>query len=115
MSVLDELERLENAATPGEWSLEGEITVIADDEDGFKPWFVCEATSDCGYERDHAGDNAALIAASRNALPALLRLARVAEQAVKDLNYSSGSTIKDDACCARDILSAALRDLGVEV
>ena len=107
MSVLDDLERLDKAATPGEWKY-GNV---------FKD--KCYANGELVFqERDGWNakqDDRDLIAASRNALPALLRLARAAEQSVKDLNYSSGSTIEDDACCARDSLSAALRDLGVEV
>jgi hypothetical protein len=76
-----ELERLERAATPGPWR-----TLIADDDNGvMRPhikggrpepmgmWVAAfYAYADTG---DGGDDNAALVAAARNALPALLAAA----------------------------------------
>lgn len=61
---IDELQRLHEAATKGPWEA-GSYFVWAEDEH-----CVCAADT----------ENQALIAAMRNALPALLRVARAAQQ-----------------------------------
>lgn len=77
-SWIEELERLEAAATRGPWALSKwkALEIVANDE---RMTIVCEVSG--------APSNAAsvadrdLIAASRNALPTLLRLARLAVEA----------------------------------
>ena len=98
MSVLDDLERLEKAATPGKWKY-GNV---------FKD--KCYANGELVFqERDGWNakqDDRDLIAASRNALPALLRLARAAAMHLSDELGDYGPV---------DDMREALRELGVEV
>jgi len=92
---LDELERLEQAATPGEWSVEGPFPSVAicvrngeDDPDvghiGLDP--ICQmSTSILGVRGVNQVSvvnhpDARFIAAIRNAAPALIAKAREAEQ-----------------------------------
>ena len=84
--VLDELERLEKAATPGPWRADGfEIDQLSDAGEGYP----LDHYPDCANVSTWVGasgedgpygiqrkEDAALIAAARNALPALLRAAR---------------------------------------
>lgn len=70
---LDEIERLEAQATPGPWQAstsEGDVFVNGADMSSF----VCHL----GTEAPDGMADAAFIAAARNALPALLRVARAA-------------------------------------
>lgn len=60
---LDELERLEKAATPGEWR--------AEYDDLTEEWFAIPSAV-CGYGLNHAND-VKFAAAARNALPAMIR------------------------------------------
>lgn len=80
--MLNELERLEKTATPGPWKVEQWVgrTVIGLPRARYPhTQYVCQV----GGAIDRVGGskeaNAALIAAARNALPALLRVARAAD------------------------------------
>jgi predicted nucleotidyltransferase len=88
--VIDELERLERAATPGPW---GEFAESGDwwveqrgddggpacNPNGSPTGFVCESNTD---ERGQWAkqEDIDLMIAARNALPALLRVARAARE-----------------------------------
>ena len=89
-AMLDELERLEKAATPGDWvyrHLEIHPDIRSKDDNAPDAWNEVHRVNDdpyksiCGlastrgaYELEEA--NGQFIAAARNALPTLLRLAR---------------------------------------
>lgn len=77
---IERLEALERAATPGEWT-----AIVVDDESDKPRAFVddydCGLVTECLKTREsdgrqRCGDNARLIAATRNALPELLAMAR---------------------------------------
>lgn len=115
MSVLDDLARLESAATPGEWLVTGHNLVYAtmhhgrrEGQDIFRNRFWAGVVADQECPPQEARANAELMAASRNALPALLRLARAAE---REFNHPE-EEVRFEA--GRDVRQA-LRDLGVEV
>lgn len=88
---IEELRRLHEAATPGEWS---------DDPEGAPPWFIL-----LGDPRDvnaktigriEDGDDAAFVLAAHNALPALL-----AELAARGRKLAAVERLRDyirDAC-----------------
>ena len=73
--MLDELERLEREALLGPWTVhQGSFNVYVRSAGGL---IVCS----CAWQdRQADAQSAKLIAAARNALPALLRLARAAQQ-----------------------------------
>lgn len=74
MKILDRLDELEKAATPGPWGSDG---------DHINNW-VQASNGDYLCNMDyHLGDDADLIAESRNALRALIDVARAAESCVK--------------------------------
>lgn len=84
---LDELERLEREATPGPWVDD------ADDRPGqirdvllayAKQHRVATAWGSA-YTATNATEDASLIAAARNALPALIRIARAAKACVTNI------------------------------
>ena len=113
MSVLDDLERLEKAATPGEWLVIGHNLVYAtmhcgrrEGQDIFRNRFWAGVVADQECPPQEARSSAELIAASRNALPALLRLARAAAMHLSDELGDYGPV---------DDMREALRELGVEV
>lgn len=66
-TVIDELERLLGEATAGEWGTDDQI-----------PHWITPAIGEC-FGLRVAANNAALIAAMKNALPALLECARALE------------------------------------
>ena len=85
MIDLDELERLEEAATPGEWR-----DILS--QPGVRHIDACEHGDEIavlyggdGIDGDYT--NAALIVAMRNALPGLLRELRAAGKAVHSMRY----------------------------
>lgn len=102
---LDELERLEAAATPGEWQrLLSERTIYSvADPDDWDP-----------IATDVYATDAALIAAARNALPTLLAMARnyvfemTHQSNVEKINEKCISDI-DRVCAERDRYLAALK------
>ena len=102
MSVLDDLERLDKAATPGEWKY-GNV---------FKD--KCYANGELVFqERDGWNAKQAdrdLISASRNALPALLRLARAAENECRQCATRAGV-----GTCVWCEIKEPLHALGIEV
>lgn len=111
MIDLDELQRLHEAATPEPWlSDRPRLHIRIRDSRGL---FVMERGSHGGV-RCH--EDAALIVAARNALPALLRLARRARR----LEEAAAELIRIDAQCwmvvdrevsdALDALRAALAE-----
>lgn len=65
---ISELRRLESQATPGPWSVQYGYNLLAVDPRG---GFRCPLTNS-GMDYNERGANYALIAAMRNALPALL-------------------------------------------
>jgi hypothetical protein len=75
--MIDELERLEQAATPTKWKTEmavdGTCRLFSEDAYVIARLYRFAAIDDSG-----GNENAAFIAAARNALPALLRVARAA-------------------------------------
>lgn len=76
-TILDELERLEREATEGPWTSDGsDIRHCAVNAPDDKPTGV-------GRFYGVSYSDAALIALSRNALPALLRLARAMAESAK--------------------------------
>lgn len=64
--TIDELEKLEKAATPGPWAEEEGDVMGPGDVNGYANWITSDAEQ----------ADAALIAAARNALPELLRIVR---------------------------------------
>lgn len=77
MTTLDELRRLEQAATPGVWSVSHSIGAP---EVVTRERRVAKVLYHGGSEDRLPEKNAALIAAARNALPALLRVAGIAAE-----------------------------------
>lgn len=83
MTTLDELRRLERLASAAPWTTrlhQGAWRVLPPSG----PWEVC----DTGDDTPAAADDAALIAAARNALRALLRVAEAARAMHKALDDS---------------------------
>ena len=117
MSILDDLEAAEKAATPGPWANDGRYLatnepyplVGAPDGDYHSRVADCAFYGAWGDEQCHA--NAAFIALSRNALPALLRVARAAEGLLAQVPSSIDDQELDDT---RDALAAALAALDKE-
>jgi hypothetical protein len=74
--TLDELERLEKAATPGKWHQRHRrfVSLIPEGANGMGAEIAGNTIANVANP-----DDAALIAASRNALPDLLRIARAAQ------------------------------------
>jgi hypothetical protein len=74
---IDELERLERAATPGPWGVvtDGKFGKELQVQPPSGVTYICE----CGWDFPDNRADAEFIAAARNALPALLRVARAAE------------------------------------
>ena len=79
-----ELRRLHEAATPGSWKADGAAVVTIDDT-GYIRTLV-----DCNWNGSVNRHNAALIAAARNALPALLDMARGYEDMQRENAWSRG-------------------------
>jgi hypothetical protein len=85
--TLDKLGELEKAATPGPWATKGPSLPTPDNREGgdYAVMAAGDVVAETFRRVDYgdaglrpAGDNAALIAASRNALPALIECARAA-------------------------------------
>lgn len=96
MVNLDELERLEKAATPGPWQEEAGASenrrIVSASEYYIAMIYRCAVTDD-----DDGGENTALIVAARNALPALIEAARVLrdwEQTLIDLDYDGSDWLE---------------------
>lgn len=110
MSVLEELERLEKAATAGKWHAQGYVS-----DPGRPKWWAITSTEDPhmvsgdGFLLD--GADARLIVAMRNALPALLNVARAAEAAAA-MGVPTTDAEVAAWIAARDALRAALAELG---
>lgn len=88
MKVLDELERLEQAATPGPWHSvrNGGLPLSVCRPDQREIIFTAEYFVYKGIDqewRHTRGPDLDLIAQSRNALPALIRVAQAADAMVK--------------------------------
>ena len=102
--MLDELERLDRAATPGRWEIQGRMFVYVASASG--PKIACCGVPDSEADRH----NAAFIAAARNALPALLRVARAADSgewhSSKDCQ-AEGRAATCELCQALAVLEAA--------
>lgn len=108
---LDKLEALDKAATPGPWrtSMSG-YSIKSDDEN--LPIVACVHggmdASDAQLETFQ--DNAALISAMRNALPALLQAARERDEAVRLLRWwNDGSSIDNVAEHAEEVAAFLAR------
>ena len=116
MIDLDELQRLHEAATPGPWEAREHLVLLPlwnrEYPDGQVR--ICPSLT---FEHRHVEQpNAALIAAARNSLPALLRLARRARR----LEEAAAALMRIDAQCwmvvdrevrdARNALRAALAE-----
>lgn len=84
--TLDELERLEKAATPGPWMLDIDRSVDVDIVAGRV--IVARAFGPEENPQANAEENAALIAAARNVLPTLIAVARAARD-VEELRSST--------------------------
>lgn len=111
---LDALERLLEAATPGPWK------VCPDERDDDVPedermLLVC-----CGPGDEHAGPvctdplteaDARLIAAARNALPALLATARRQRRYKQALEQFAWCDLNDDNCASLEVASRRIRHL----
>lgn len=96
---IKELRRLERAATPGPWETttwDGLLYVASVQQ--LQGSYVCEL----GIGSDGAERDAALIAAARNALPALLRVA----EAARELAAGPESTAWDELYAAIAALEA---------
>lgn len=98
--AIEELERLEQAATPGDWTrLEGSWLVVqqGDMQGGFDGQFVAECEEDgkwdatIGAKQKQWAGNAELIVAMKNALPELIRLARLGMRAGAFLREHGGA------------------------
>ena len=75
---LDELKRLEQAATPGQWQTEGGMNLYVFDDRGA---MVAEMRgTGAGLSEEQQASNAHFIAAARNELPKLLRIAEAAKR-----------------------------------
>lgn len=104
MSV-DRLRQLEQAATPGPWKADcvedpNEPTGDGDEQYVFRPEVGHQV---CAYYDSDSAD-AELIAAMRNALPALLDVAEAAERAQSLLGWSAREDVERDLCAALDRL-----------
>lgn len=101
--MLDELERLDQAATPGPWAANrGSHGVMV-----LSPLNIIVAT--CSWGTDEANTaNSALICAARNALPALLRVARAAQTLLDQVPSAIDDPELDEA---REALETALAAL----
>ena len=105
--TIDDLERLEKAATPGPW--EGKNFRVFNRE-------MCSIVAWNGSNKQsrtqQAEDDIAIIAALRNAAPALLRVARAAAEyrrVERDLWHGTAGQL--NAKNAADALDAALAEL----
>ena len=112
MNVVEQLRQLEQAATPGPWKRGPDDTwfIVADTVDlpggpGNEFSVMAEAVT---YEGCCSGANAELIAAARNALPALLD----AVGAAREFRWATSRTQRERA---RREFDAALSWLGTEV
>lgn len=108
MTTLDELRRLERLASAAPWTTrlhQGAWRVLPPSG----PWEVC----DTGDDTPAAADDAALIAAARNALPALLRVAQEAADLIDALEEHdfSDSGISNELSESWEGLRAALAAL----
>ena len=99
MNLLDDLEALHEAATPGPWRIEW------DDADGVGTTLVtgCEGPGKDGERRA----NMILLAAARNALPLLIRLV-LAQEALIAVQREAAGPWRFEAA-ARDEYEAARR------
>lgn len=115
---IEELRRLEKAATPGPWEYryDGDRHYL-----GVGPYCIVEEVfgtgigSDPGYaaerEATERETNARLISAARNALPKLLAVASAANELIESTTYQSDLTVNVRAHAR---LSAALDALEAE-
>lgn len=93
---IDELERLEKAATQGDWLSDGaHVYGPRDSRSQYKNGRQLVATAtDLPFTRQMSetprNPDAALIAAARNALPALLRVAKAAKAMLGPINAVQG-------------------------
>lgn len=81
MSDLDKLEQLEKAATPGPWNADYVQAAIRHLSRNVDPDYYCTEEQSLSGNGDvfNRREDGPLIAAARNALPALLAVARAAE------------------------------------
>lgn len=110
MTTLDELKRLERDATPEPWETttwDGLLFVASVQQ--LQGTYVCEL----GMGSDGAQRDAALIAAARNALPALLRVAGIAQEvrAALHLNGVDTEAMRESLEDIEERLAAALAAL----
>ena len=109
MSILDELERLLSEAKQGPWVVEiavdGTASVISEDD-----YSVALAYRYATDNNSDGSENAALIAAAVNALPALVRVARAALGAQADI-VATMRAWGDDGAPPYPDLAAALAEL----
>ncbi len=108
MNTIDRLKELEKAATSVQWKWyppndDGEIIIEFSGASGTQDWGGLRVCPNGGSKRQYEADTE-LVAAARNALPALLK---VAEAAKAYLHAGSAATCVD----ARSKLDAALAEL----
>lgn len=97
--VLDRLEALLAAATPGPWSFERHSTIYQTRPDGRPSKLVIETQGDGETEPMWKGSDAdlGLLLAARNAAPALIRLAWLALRINPDHLCHVGTQLRDEA------------------
>jgi hypothetical protein len=95
---IDELQRLHEAATKGPWRANGDF-VDGDFVDGDDSAYI-------GVAECYRPSNAELIAAMRNALPALLRVARAAKAAMAKAEKAAESFYYVTGDEAEELLAA---------
>lgn len=83
-----ELERLEKAATPGPWESTPPIGHVTDTRGHVTAFAYSTPSMDGRSLNQRQADQAALIAAARNALPELISRLRAAEAEVASLNHA---------------------------
>lgn len=86
---IEELRRLEQAATPGPWSEfceSGDWWVARKDAEGGPLESVCDSNTNIWADQD----DIELMIAARNALPALLRVAEAAREVCNDYAPTEG-------------------------
>jgi hypothetical protein len=108
MSItIDQLEKLEKAATPGPWTIGRGVVINGAEYGGLN----ISRTATMGDK----GDDLELIAAARNALPALLAVAKAAAVIAEntggsDVAYVDDNVVSDDELASLRAALAQLKD-----